>query len=280
MQLPGGGAPQGGGGNFPLVPSTQGGAQGAIGAQTAPMVKSPFIPVATVPNAQGGITQAPSGETISSGQKAVLAAKRVEPILQNIQRDWKNVYNLPGVIKIGASALGNLSGASPETLKKFGIDKSAYSKYIKATNNVDKAIIDVMKVYDIHQEQGMNERMGNIIRPHPGEDEEGYLDRVQSEINDLKNQQNINENALGSGFNIGGNQPPQAQAGTPPNMGGSPNQGGGNPNGEPGQISPQTVQALQDTATANGMDVPTVIKMLSSSPVGLKWLKENGINNG
>lgn len=281
-QMPGGGAapPTGGGGNFPLVPSTQGGAQGAIGAQTAKMVQSPFIQTPTVPNAQGGVTQAPSAETVSSGQKAVLAAKRVAPILQNIMRDWKNVYNLPGVVKIGASALGNLSGASPETLKKFGIDKGAYSKYIKATNNVDKAIIDVMKVYDIHQEQGMNERMGNIIRPHPGEDEEGYFDRVQGEITDLKNQQTINETALGSGFDIGGQGAPQGQSSPPPGAGGNPNQGQSNPAGEPGQISPQTVQALQQTAAANKMDVPTVVKYLSGYPAGKKWLQENGLSNG
>lgn len=265
MQSPGA-APQGGGGNYPLVPSTQGGAQGAIGAQTAPFVKSPYISTPTIPNAQGGVVQAPNAETVAAGQKAVLAAKRVDPILNNIQRDWKDFYTIPGFFKLVGSGAANILGMDQDTARKFFVNKGDYSKFLKAQNNIDKSVIDVMKVYDIHQEAGMNERIANIIQPHVGEDKEGYLDRVKSEMNDLRTQQTINEQAITSGFNVGSPEqvapaPAVAQPGATAQPGA---QGGGER-----QISPDMVKAIQDTATKYNMSVPDVIKYLESKNVNI-----------
>lgn len=263
-----------------LNPGLGGTAAGAIGATTAPLVKSPFIPSPTVPNQQGGLTQAPTAETITSGQKAITAAKRVDPILKNIMRDFQDVYNVPGFIKTAGSALGNLSGASPETLKKFGISKDAYSKYLKAESNVKKGIIDVMKVYDIHQEEGMNDRIADILRFHPGEDKEGYFDRVKSEIDDLKTQQSINEKAITSGFEVNPEGQPEAVAVSAPTVTQrkkprSPSQKV--EGGEMGSLPAHAVSALQSTATDSGMSVPMVISELSKTEKGRKWLKENGV---
>lgn len=211
IQGPSGASPSSSPTNFPLVPSTQGGAGGVIGKQTAPFTQSPYIKNPTIPNPNNPneVISAPNEETVTSSQKAVLAAKRVEPILNNIIRDFQDIYNIPGALKLISSVGGNLSGASPETLEKLGVPKGQYSKFLKAQNNVDKAIIDVMKVYDIHQEAGMNEIIKNILSFHPGEDKEGYLDRVKSEINDLKTQQNVNEQAMTGGYSVSalGNQP-------------------------------------------------------------------------
>lgn len=236
MQSPGAAPQGGGGGNFPLVPSTQGGAQGAIGAQTAPFVKSPYISTPTIPNAQGGVVQAPNAETVAAGQKAVLAAKRVDPILSNIQRDWKDFYTIPGFLKLVGSGAANILGMDQDTARKFFVNKGDYSKFLKAQNNIDKSVIDVMKVYDIHQEAGMNERIANIIQPHVGEDKEGYLDRVKSEINDLRTQQDINEKAITSGFDVGG------QAGAAPQP----------------SANPYSTQNLSNQAASNGQGMANV----------------------
>jgi hypothetical protein len=258
----------------PLVPATGSGAAAVAGNAMAPGMTSPYKAGSLIadPNNPGGVRSVPTAETTAGGQKAVLAAKRVEPIINNIFRDFQDVNNVPGMAKLAASYAGNVSGLSEDTLKKFGVSPTAYSKYIKAQNNIDKSIIDVMKVYDLHQEEGMNERIGNILKFHPGENKEGYFDRIKSELNDIKTQQGINEGAIGGGFGIGGQQgeaptAPQATGNKQPQNAYKEDLQQPNNEGEPLKYD---MASLQETARVHGISVPEVIKQLE------EWDKTHG----
>ena len=172
--------------------------------------------------------------------------------------------------KIGSGVLGHIVGASDETLKKFGTDKNAYSRLIKFRNNVDKSVIDLMGVYGIHQEEGMNKRIANILELQPGESKEGYFDRVKSEIDDLRTQQSINEGTATSGFSVNPQEQPSQVVPPPAYMNNESNEEGSS-------LPSKTVKALQDTASQHKTSVPMVIQELSKSKSGRKWLKDNGV---
>lgn len=207
-------APPAQGQGNPLVPGVGGGAAGYLGSATKAGTQSPYDPGKLIPNPNqpGGVISTPTPEITASGQKAILAADRIYPILKDLSKEWKSFYTIKGVKNIVGAGIGNFLNADEATIRKWGVNPDAVSDLAEFQGTLTTAIIDSMNSFGIHQEAGMTDKVGDVLRPRIGESEKGYQNRVVKQLERIKHQQEINQQTIGSGFSISPpGQTPSAQ---------------------------------------------------------------------
>lgn len=189
-----------------LVPGATSTAQGLIGSQTAKILDSPHQPGVLIPdpNNPGQTISTPTASTTESTQKAILASKRVAPILTKLADQMGEFLTLEGKAKELSARAGNLLGFTPEQLKEAGLDANMPSRYASAQSKVKIAPADLLKSFGLDDTVDALHRLGTSMEPILGEGKEGYKARVLETLQSIMDDQvGVNQAALHSGFSSG-----------------------------------------------------------------------------
>lgn len=195
---------------LPLLPASQGGTQAVASKMTAPYDVSPYDQGKLV-NTPQGATSVPTSQNVTSIQNSYNSIKNVLPVLDEIAKEGKDLLQ-PGVLgKEKLSQISNLIkqyapfNVVPEPiLRMLGVDKNLVSRVANWEAKRATALEGLMGALNLPQNEHATRQVAKIIDARAGESGNSYFDRINNEVNYLKNTRLPQyQKILGEGVKLG-----------------------------------------------------------------------------
>lgn len=185
-------------GQYPLLPSIQGGMAGVAGQKTAPFSTSPYKGGALA-DIGGQPVSIPTESTKTSMQSSINAAERVAPQLEKLSDLAAPFLSLKGIAENQLDRALNLM--DPGGQRKL---PGQYARYQSLLKSAPESLV---KSYGLNPTNKAIHRMEQVIEPYLGETAKQYKSRMLDQLNSIKEEQiGIAKKELSGGFNVGADQ--------------------------------------------------------------------------
>jgi len=144
-------------------------------------------------------------QVLSNAQVGMGAIQTAIPLLNKLQKEGKELLTdgqkLKWLTSGGAALLNNL-GVDQETLKKYGISRNYYDKYVQFTSDQNNAIDKLQAAYSFSSSIPSQQKIESMINPAEFENGTAYSKRLENEKGNLLRQHQSYKQQITGGFNV------------------------------------------------------------------------------
>lgn len=136
-----------------------------------------------------------TGTTASNLQQRIIGAETVEPYINEIIENMPQFQNLSTQAKTLGQGLSNYV---------LGTNYDLPSKYASGKAAIKEASEGLLKTFGLNATTGNRNATEEILKPHLGESEQGYKNRVMKQLEDFVLTKKYAKKSLLKGVNVGG----------------------------------------------------------------------------